>query len=338
MNLQARTATRRGLAGKLLRFAITAALVALLLKLVDLGDVGRILASADPGLLFLALLVAFADRLLMVAKWYPLIRAQTRLVGLVQATRAYLAAGVANLFLPVGVGADVLRVLALGHPQGLVVELGASVVAERLLGFLASGILAIIALWVAAQASIDLTFLTPWAFGAFLAAILAVVLPYASRLWAPLSRLMLRYRDNRWVGKLVTFGSAIAVYRNHVSTILSVALLSVLEQLLPVLALAIIAQALGTPITISMLIVAVPLTLFVSRLPITFWGLGVSEGALVYILGLFGISAAEGLSLALAGRAVELGATLPGAVFWADLTKALQRRQGGDTQLKVVRE
>jgi uncharacterized membrane protein YbhN (UPF0104 family) len=70
------------------------------------------------------------------------------------------------------------------------------------------------------------------------------------------------------------------------------------------------------------LFVAVPLTLFVGRLPIAVAGIGVVEGALVYLLGVFGVPPAEALSLALAGRVIEFAALLPGALFWSSLVWA----------------
>jgi uncharacterized membrane protein YbhN (UPF0104 family) len=72
------------------------------------------------------------------------------------------------------------------------------------------------------------------------------------------------------------------------------------------------------------LIIATPLALFVGRLPIAIAGIGVLEGALVFILGLFGVPAVAAVSIALAGRVVEVIAALPGAFLWADLTRELK--------------
>ena len=79
----------------------------------------------------------------------------------------------------------------------------------------------------------------------------------------------------------------------------------------------------------SALIIATPLALFVARLPVAVAGIGVLEGALVFLLGLFGVPAVAAISIALAGRVVDIIAALPGAFLWADVAKELRpwRRQ-----------
>ena len=99
-----------------------------------------------------------------------------------------------------------------------------------------------------------------------------------------------------------------------------VAALTLLEQTMPIWVLLLLSRAIAAGVSLRMLLVAVPLTLFVSRFPIAVWGLGVLEASLVYLLGLFGVPPAQALALALAGRAAELIAVLPGAFLWQALT------------------
>jgi uncharacterized membrane protein YbhN (UPF0104 family) len=54
-------------------------------------------------------------------------------------------------------------------------------------------------------------------------------------------------------------------------------------------------------------------------------GLGVTEAALVYLLGLSGIPSGGALALGLAARAVHLLVVLPGAAFWLDLVRTSRR-------------
>ena len=109
------------------------------------------------------------------------------------------------------------------------------------------------------------------------------------------------------------------LYRHHLGTLAVVAVLSLVEQAFPIVVLWILVHALDLEVSPLALFVAVPLTLFVGRLPIAIAGIGVIEGALVYLLGAFGVSPAEALSLALAGRLVEIVALLPGGLFWSSL-------------------
>jgi uncharacterized membrane protein YbhN (UPF0104 family) len=60
--------------------------------------------------------------------------------------------------------------------------------------------------------------------------------------------------------------------------------------------------------------------MFIGRLPISVAGIGVIEGGLVYLLGLFGASASQAVSLSVVGRVVEVFTLLPGLVWWSELT------------------
>ena len=98
----------------------------------------------------------------MIGKWYPLLKVQGLDIPLAQATRVYLAASFASLFLPTSVGADIVRTLALGGERRATLEVGASIVVERMLGLAASVILCTSVLVLALWQAFPLGFLLPW--------------------------------------------------------------------------------------------------------------------------------------------------------------------------------
>ncbi|HEV7517844.1 MAG TPA: lysylphosphatidylglycerol synthase transmembrane domain-containing protein [Thermoanaerobaculia bacterium] len=305
--------------GTLLRLLVACGLVALLLHGIGVRALFRSLRVADPGLLALTFLLCLADRALMIGKWYPLLIAQVPGVPFGRAARAYLAAGFASYFLPASVGADALRSYALGRGRGAVAEVGASVVLERLLGLLGSAVLVLAALLVALRGSPRLAPLLPWA-GGVLALCLGLLATALNRRATAglLARLPAASRHRFWqlLHRLAAAGER---YRRARGTVAAVAVLSAVEQLFPVLVLAVLARALGLPISWQTLFIAVPLALFLGRLPISFAGLGVFEGALVGLLGLYGVARADALALGVAARLFEVAAQLPGALFWSDL-------------------
>ena len=315
----------------LINIAVSAVLLAVLAWLVDLRSLGKLLLAADPLLMSVAIAAALGDRALMIGKWYPLLRAQGIDVPLLRAARVYLAAGFASYFLPTSVGGDLFRAVALGRRQRKIVEIAASIVMERLLGIAASGILAAVALAVALGASVPLYFLLPWAVGAMAAAIAAVTLPLAPRFSVHVRRWLEAHPRSRSAQIGLKFGAAYGLYRHHARQLVIVGLLSVIEQGVPILVFWILGHALGIIVSPQALIVAVPLALFVARLPIAVAGIGVLEGGLVLILGLFGVPTVAAVSLALAGRVVEVAGALPGAFFWADLVKEPLPLRGGES-------
>ena len=306
-----------------LRLLITISLLAFILTLVDTKDAARLVSTANIPLLLAAVLVAVADRLLMVVKWYPLLRVQQVSVSLARATRAYLASGVAHYFLPASVGADVLRAAVLGRAGRFIIEVGASIVAERALGLVASALMSLVSLALALRLGLPVELILPWALLAVLAGCAILILP--------LNRNVVRFvrgsktllRIGRAGALLERFAATYAIYRREVGMLVLMGGLTVLEQLFPIAILWLLGKALGIAVGFVAVVVAVPLTLFVVRLPISFGGLGVGEGALVYLLGLFGISPTEALTLALSTRIVEVLVNAGPSVFlWRDLISA----------------
>ncbi|HEX6964895.1 MAG TPA: lysylphosphatidylglycerol synthase transmembrane domain-containing protein [Gemmatimonadaceae bacterium] len=311
---------------RLLKLVVMVVLLVLVVRLVPLGALARTIGSANPILLGLAVVAVLADRALMIAKWYPLLRTQAASISWWRAARAYLAAGFASLVLPASVGADMLRAVALGRPDGVVMEIAASIAMERMLGMVAAGVPTLLAVWIVLSTDVSLGVLLPWGLASLGVAVVALLLPLDPRVMRIVDRLLGRHRSGKWGGLIHRFATAYAIYRRFPRMLMAVAAASVVEQFVPVLVHWIISRALGVPISFTMLLVAVPLALFLTRLPLSVAGIGVGEAAEVYALALFGVPPVQSLALALTARAAELLGLLPGAVLWYDLVAAPRRR------------
>ncbi|HEX5436709.1 MAG TPA: lysylphosphatidylglycerol synthase transmembrane domain-containing protein [Gemmatimonadaceae bacterium] len=310
----------------LLKVLVMVALLVLLAWLVDVRTLIRTVASANAGILLVAVALALADRALMIAKWYPLLQVQVPSIPLWRAARAYLAAGFAAVLLPASLGGDVLRAVALGRRRAAVMEVSASIAAERLLGAVASGVPVLIALILAVHSAIPLGLLLPWALAALGLALAALVLPLSARVQRLVHGLLGVRRGGKWAAMLRRFVNAYAAYRSTPGTLALVGIASVLEQGMPILVAWMVSRSLDLGISLEMLLVAVPLTIFVARLPVSVAGLGVSEGAMVYILSLFGVPPVDALALSLTSRAPDIVSVLPGALFWHDLASVRRER------------
>ena len=308
-------AGRAGRIGKLLRAGVSIGLILLLAWIVDWNRLAAVVARADLPLLGLASLTVLADRAMMIGKWYPLLRVQGLDIPFAHAARVYFAVTFASLFLPTSVGADVLRTLALGADRRATLEVGASIVVERMLGLAASVLLCALVLSLALWQAFALGFLLPWILG-FGGALLGMTFLMLRPGWR---RALEPYRERRWFRLGHRFALACMLYRHHVGTLVVVGALSLVEQAFPIVIMWTLVRALDLTVSLFALSVTVPLALFVGRLPIAIAGIGVLDGALVYLLGVFGVSPTDALSLALAGRFVELVALLPGGLFWSNL-------------------
>jgi len=311
----------------LVQLGLTLLALAVLAACVDLDLLVGILAGLSPGWTALALAAALADRGLMIAKWLPLLRLHLPEVTLVRATRAYLAAGFTNYFLPSAVGSDVLRAAALGRPHGRAMEVGASIAAERMLGIVGNACVAALALVLGARLAVPVGLAAPVALLGLLALIALGVAP----LLAPVQRLADRLWREHWLDGLRTrVRRLVRAYAEHARfprLLAGVMLLTLVEVFCPLLVHSLIARALGMTIGLDVLLIAVTLSGLISKvpLPLAIAGVGIQELTLATALAGLGIPLEQGAALAVATRLVDVAIAVPGALFLSDFGPALRR-------------
>ena len=306
-----RDAGRRGF---YLRLAVSLALLVLLVLFVDWHHLAARLAGADPLVMLGIVGLATVDRLLMAWKWWLLVRGRDRTLGLWAAVRAYYLASFAGYFLPMTVGADVVRVGALAG-AGRTPVLVASVVLERLIGALAQAVLAAVS--VATLVSLGLgARVGPeerWALGAAIAVAFAAFpfsFPVARWLAARLGP------GGGWRGMLRALAEQYAGYGASTGLLCLFFGLTLIEGGLPIVIHYAAGRALGLDPGWSFFIATVPLVYLVARLPVSLGGLGFLELSFVSLAGLLGMGWTDAFAIAGLATALYLVALAPGAVLY----------------------
>ncbi len=298
---------RRGAGGQLLRLGITIALLALLAFVVaEPREVVQAIARMSLPALGVALVLAAGDRVLMAYKWQRLLRARGVPLPLGVAVRAYFASTFAGLFLPVTLGADALRVVAIR--QFGVYDVTASVVVERTLGAVAMFSVALVSCTLLAYA------LTEAAFRSVAVVLVVVALvgaaAFPASLWAAGRLAVKRTGDNSKLGRIA---SAYAAYGRHPRELVVFYVLSVIETLVPTVTTWVVARGLGFDLPLWVFAATLPIALSIARLPISLGGFGVQEASFVYLAGLLGVGASDALATMLVSGAVLLLTLLPAA-------------------------
>ncbi len=312
----------RGTAGLLLRLTVSFGLLSLLLFVVaDPAEVFRRVRGIAPGALLGAIGLSVLDRLAMAYKWWLLLRARRLTVRLWIAVRAYFASSLYGLILPVTVGADAVRVVALRHAG--VLDVTASIAIERGLGFIAMGSVALLGCLLLASAVADEAVRS---LGPLLLAVVAV----SGGLFV--ISLAVAGRVARW-SRAPAFArraaEAYGLYRRHPGVLATFYGLSVFESLLPAATGWILAAGLGIPLSLPTAVATVPISLAVARLPVSLGGFGVQEAAFMFFAGLVGIPRDDAFSIfALIGIAM-LVALLPSAFDSRMLTLRREAAGGG---------
>lgn len=302
-----------------LRLGVSFGLVAFVLWRAGLGDVMAILGGISLAEGALVVLLHTGDRMLMAYKWRRLLIAKGLDVGFGEATRAYYVSSFASIFLPMTVGADIVRVSIMRGSRASTETVIASIALERALGALSQAVFCAfsVALIVALQMQmpVETSTLAVAAIAAVL--VLSASLPLSFRV-AAVARERLGEASGL-AGKLGILAGEYASWRNHPREIWTFLLLTLLEGLFPIATYLAAAAALGVPTTAVEMAAVVPVVYLVARLPISAAGIGVEQGGFAYAatwLGLMAQAPAAAISFLVSPIALMV-ALLPGLAAWA---------------------
>ena len=298
-----------------LKVALSAIAVAVILISVDLPEVGASLLAFDLRLipaLFLSLLVSSSLRALRLK---GLLAARGTDPGFLYLLLSVLTSVFFRQFLPSMVGGDAVRGYdawkAGATPETTVVAL----FIDRLLGTVALLAFVVAALLFWRNPGAQVPDIGPWlALAVLLAAASLWVLfrPGTAAADAPS-----RWRRAGLLGRLRSrFGAAATAYRGEYRTLGWAMLVSVALQANVVLFYWLLCQALGLPIGPGAFFIIVPLAMFVMMAPLSINGIGLREAAFIFLLGLWAVPVEQALAYAWAEYAMILSYGLVGGVVY----------------------
>lgn len=299
-----------------LRTALSIALVVLLFTyVVDAREVVQILQRFSASYLLLAIAVVTLDRILMTFKWTLLLRAQGYRLPLFQGVTIYCTSMVWGLALPTTVGADAIRAVMVTKRGFNGTDVVTSIVIERMVGFVLALALGLVSLAILRSIGVlDARFDRALYVG--IAMLIGVTVLLVAALDEKLvdkvvARLPAAVRKSKVMHYLERFAGAYRSLGGARGTMAKFSALTVVEQVFSVVFPWALAKGLGVPVDLLLLLGVLPISTLISRLPISFDGLGVFEAVFVGLLVLAGIDAAAALAIAISGRVIQLFAFLP---------------------------
>jgi uncharacterized protein (TIRG00374 family) len=298
----------------ILRMVVSVVMLALLLSRIHLSSLlPKDRASAVPWLLA-GLVAMVLAMVLATLRWQRVLTALDLPAGLPDLLSYSLAGMFVANFLPSTIGGDVLRVARLSAANGQAPASFASVVLERLTGFLVLPLITLTAL-VAHPGLLHLGVATRIAVLCSVGtlAALVVILVLAAN-----TRLGQRLADNKsWL----RFAGAVHLgfhrIRNHPGAAVSVLLTAVAYQMTIVLVAWLASRSLGMDIGWTAVMAFIPVVAMAQVLPVSVNGLGLREGALVLLLQPLGVETAQAVALGLLLYGINLVVSLLGAPAFA---------------------
>ncbi len=300
------------------RIVISVAMLAvLLLKVPDfeVADLVPRWTLGTAGWLCAAAALTLAGLLLSAVRWQRVLEAleiRERLPRLVSHT---LAGQFVSNVLPTTIGGDVLRVSRLSRDTGETPGTFASVVLERLTGWLVLPVITIAGFLVNPGLR-HLGTATRVALGLAACTLLLLVGVLAAAASSRLGGRFATQRDWRRFAGAIHLG--VNRLRHHPGAAVNVLVAGFAYQLTLVLAAVAAAQALGLrPAGLTALLAFFPAVLIAQVLPISMAGLGVREGAFVLFLGPLGVAKADAIALGLLLYLLNVAVGLLGAPAFA---------------------
>ena len=297
-----------------LRSTVSVVLLAFLIQRVHLSSLLPTWGVSTGLWLGGALLLTLVGIVLSTIRWRQVLEA----LGLHAKVRTlfshYLAGLFVGNFLPSTIGGDVLRVSRLAADNGDRPDTFASVVLERLTGWLILPVLTLVALAV-----------NPGLRELGAASAVAVTISVATLLLLVVTLVVAA--SPRLGGRLAgtagwqRFGGAVHLgldrLRHHPGAAVSVLAAGFAYQLVVVLTGLLAARALGLDVSLTAALAFMPAVAIAQVLPISLGGLGVREGAFVLFLGPLGVAAAQAVALGLLVYGLNLVVSLLGAPAFA---------------------
>jgi uncharacterized membrane protein YbhN (UPF0104 family) len=311
--------TRKLAVSLALRIGLSVVMLAVLVWRVPRFDADEVIPEMTlrtVGWLSLSALLTLLALVLSALRWQKVLDALGVHTGLRKLLSHYLAGQFVSNVLPTTIGGDVLRVSRLSRDTGESPSSFASVVLERMTGWLVLPIISVVGFLVNPGLR-HLGTATRVALGLAFATLIGLcVLLYAAANTRVGGRFATRDGWRRFLGA-VHLG--LDQLRHEPGAALTVLLVGFAYQFALVLAAVAAAQALGLGSTagLTALIAFFPAVAIAQVLPIGISGLGLREGAFALFLHPLGVSTEEAIALGLLLYLLNLGVSLLGAPAFA---------------------
>lgn len=309
-----------GKPGLLLKAGISAALLLVLLTRVPTADLGAALAGSQPGLLAAAVLAALAGWVVNTAKWQQLLAALGHRPPYAELLALNFVGMFYSLVLPGQISGEVLKGVRLARRGVSGGAVASSILMDRLTGLAALALLGLGG--IALGRGTDSTAFAAWVALAVLA--LAAFPLVAARAQLPRPHAEVSgIKAKLWFAALA-INDALVTYRARPLLLGGALGFAFVFQGFVSLSNYFAAQALGIDLPLASLVWIVAAVSLINLAPVSLGGLGVREGAYVFLLQQQGVPLAQGLALSLvvfgvlvvqglAGGVVEAGWRQPAA-------------------------
>lgn len=302
---------------QLLRWGLVAAIFAACAYFLDLGSVVEVLSRISVGWLFLLFGLMTVDRFLMAWKWSLLLAALGLRVGYGSLIRIYYQGTLAGVFLPSGIGGDLLRAHLVSSETGAVHQVYASLIMEKMIGLLSAANWGLIGLALLLSQVRELPLVLT---ATLMASVLLLNVVFFLSLGARFDELFLQSLEKLPYFRIPHFleglRTAYREYGNKRAVLVWNGSLTVAEHALQLLVALVMATGLGLVHAIVPFLAVTAVYLLIYRVPISPDGWGLGEVAAIALYGFIGLTSESAFGMAFLAHIMQVLVVLPGAWFF----------------------
>ena len=321
---------RRPFALNLLKIAVSAVLIALLLQGIGWGPIRAQIRQAAWSSLLISIALFVLSNLLGALQWHLLLRSKQIRLPFTRVLGYYHVGLFFNNFLIGNVGGDAFRIFDIRRVSGETSGALSTVFFDRFIGFFSMASLALFATLMAAKQMVTASALEAILiiFGAWaLASTFLFYEPFAKK-FSWIFRLLLPVTIHV---KAKSLYYSLHSFRREKKLLIQLVCISVIVQTLRILTHYFAAYSLGVREKVNYFFLLIPVIALVASLPVSLGGLGVREQSAVALFGPLGVPAARIVAFEFLAYLVGIIASLPGGLIFAlrrEERAALHRGQG----------
>ena len=273
----------------LLRISISIILLIFLFKQADKKNLFEIIKQADKVLLFLSGLVFFFGYILCLWRWEMLLKAAKIKLSLKRIIISFSGGIFFSLFLPSTIGGDLVRSIDLAAHTNRPREVVATVLLDRLSGYVGLVILALLAVFLGGKFAQDKSIVFSIAVITTLLIVILLAL-FNKFLYSKINMLLNSPSAGRIREAIKNLHQEIYYFREHKRVMLRSLMLSLIIQSIQPITFYLTAVSLGIKINLIYFFIFIPIIGAITMLPISIGGLGLRDATTIFFFAKAGVN------------------------------------------------
>lgn len=293
----------------ILKFGVSAAALYMLSRKIDITEIQRVYRNINMLYIIASMCLYIVAQMLSTLRWSKLVSTEH---GYVELLKIYYTGCFFNNFLPSTIGGDAVKAYYLYRRGGGLHSSMASVFMDRYIGLAALVMIGAVS-FVSGMNLIKQTFIVWFYPITIIGFIVASIILFRTK-WA------MFFKQTRM------FYESISQYRGMKDVVADCFAISIAVQVLTVLSVYLISRSIQSGVGMLECGIFIPLINIITLVPVSVSGVGIREGAFVYLFGLTGLKTEESITISLVWFITVAAVNMVGGLFYLTLGSEDKKR------------